>query len=215
MPVRKVSNRGGNTIGKFPSIKMNRMVAFESLIERDYLYVLDYEPNILSFTEQPLTIEYLHDGKALHYTPDFHLVETGKRNVLVECKPQALTETDENQRKFRAAQAWCAEQDWRFVVITDHQLRAGYRLQNIKLLTYYARADVPSPVQGQIHQVLAAAPDGLTIEGMAQLLTPQHPATTVSWIMHLAFRGKVWLPLETAPLSVHSRVALPGREVIQ
>ena len=37
MPVRKVSNRGGNTIGHFPSLKMGRMIDYESLIERDLI----------------------------------------------------------------------------------------------------------------------------------------------------------------------------------
>jgi len=77
MPVRKVSNRGGNVIGHFPSLKMQRMIAFESLIERDYLYLLDYELDIEWFAEQPLTIEYRHNGKTLHYTPDFHIVAAG------------------------------------------------------------------------------------------------------------------------------------------
>jgi hypothetical protein len=58
MPVRKVSNRGGNIIGRFPSLKLERMVDFESLIERDFIYMLDFDSDVVSFTEQPLTIEY-------------------------------------------------------------------------------------------------------------------------------------------------------------
>jgi hypothetical protein len=42
-----MSHRGGNMIGLFPSLKLERMVAFESLIEQDYLYVLDYEQDVL------------------------------------------------------------------------------------------------------------------------------------------------------------------------
>ena len=72
MPVRKVSNRGGNIVGRFPSLKMGRMIAFESLLERDFIYLLDYDVRVEWFEEQPLTIEYQHDGQALHYTPDFH-----------------------------------------------------------------------------------------------------------------------------------------------
>jgi hypothetical protein len=44
-------------IGLFPSLKMGRMVAFESLIEQDYLYVLDYEAAVTAFEEQPLTYQ--------------------------------------------------------------------------------------------------------------------------------------------------------------
>ena len=84
MPVRNVTNRGGNVIGRFPSLKMQRMIAFESLLERDFIYLLDYDAAVTWFEEQPLTIEYEHEGKLLHYTPDFHLVErwsAGARRV--------------------------------------------------------------------------------------------------------------------------------------
>ena len=106
MPVRNVSNRGGNVIGKFPSLKMQRMIAFESLLERDFIYLLDYDTAVTWFEEQPLTIEYQHEGKLLHYTPDFHLVEHGQ-HVLVECKPEHFVNTTDNSRKFAVAQAWC------------------------------------------------------------------------------------------------------------
>lgn len=36
-------------IGLFPSLKMGRMAAFESLIEQDYLYVLDYDAAVTAF----------------------------------------------------------------------------------------------------------------------------------------------------------------------
>jgi hypothetical protein len=64
MPVRKVSNRSKrNTIGDFPLIKMKRMIAFESLVERDGIYMFDFEQDVLAFEEQPLSIEYEHEGK--------------------------------------------------------------------------------------------------------------------------------------------------------
>jgi len=53
MPVRNVSNRGGSVIGRFPSIKMERMIAFESLLERDFIYLLDYDARVEWFEEQP------------------------------------------------------------------------------------------------------------------------------------------------------------------
>ena len=127
MPVRNVTNRGGNVIGRFPSLKMQRMIAFESLLERDFIYLLDYDANVTWFEEQPLTIEYQHEGKLRHYTPDFHLIEHDQ-HVLVECKPDHFVATADNQRKFAVAQAWCLACDWQFRIVTDAEVRAGYRL---------------------------------------------------------------------------------------
>ena len=212
MPVRQVANRGGNASGKFPSLKMNRMIAFESLIERDYLCVLDYEVEVLAFTEQPLTITYQDGAQEQHYTPDFHLVCAGNRHVLGECKPQTRVETAANQRKFRAARAWCAEQEWEFRVITDAQLRAGPRLPNIKLLTYYARLAVPPQIVGQILHTLTTTA-GWTIGGLAHALAPHCPNSARPWIMHLAFHHAVELPLEAAPLSGQTLISWPRPEV--
>ena len=170
MPVRKVSNRGGNAIGRFPSTKMGRMIAFESLLERDFIYLLDYDPAVEWFEEQPLSIEYVHETKLLHYTPDFHLLERG-RHVLVECKPERFVETEENLRKFAVAQAWCEETRWEFRVVTDQQVRNGYRLQNVKLLAQYARQKV-DVITHQIQAFLRGRRCLSCIHDLAQAILP-------------------------------------------
>ncbi len=102
MPVRNVSRHRGSAVGQFPSMKMNRMIAFESLLERDFIYLLDYDPGITWFEEQPVRIEYVQEEKLRHYTPDFLLLEQGHQ-VLVECKPERFVDAAENSRKFTVA----------------------------------------------------------------------------------------------------------------
>lgn len=208
MPVRRVSNRGRNVIGHFPSIKMKRMVAFESLIERDYLYLLDYEPNIEWFEEQPLTIEYQHDGKILHYTPDFHIVEPG-RDILVECKPLAFVDKDENQRKFSAAHTWCSDRGWAFRVVTDQDVRAGFRLENVKLLTRYARHVVEPGTKGCIYALLHSAQTALSVDDLARRITCTAFSATTAAILCMAFHHEIFIPLDDAPILGNTRVCLP------
>lgn len=208
MAVRRVTHHGGNVIGQFPSIKMTRMVGFESLIERDLLYLLDFDSEVYFFSEQPLTIEYAHEGKARHYTPDFHVARTGDRHTLVECKPSHLTETDDNRRKFGAARAWCAERDWEFSVVTDAQLRTGPRLDNIKRLTAYARHVIAPQLKRQTYAILEASPTALTVGEIAHQLNPQHPAEALACLWHMAFHHEVVMPLEAGPLSSQSPIQL-------
>jgi hypothetical protein len=210
MPVRKVSNRGGNVIGQFPSIKMGRMIAFESLLERDFIYLLDYDPAVEWFEEQPLTIEYTSDGQVLRYTPDFHLRE-GKLDVLVECKPDKFTDTDENRRKFAAARAWCAQRAWEFRLATELQIRAGFRLQNVKLLTRYARQVVGPATRGSIYALLDNTQTQLTIGDVAHAIAADDSTKGVASILHLAFRHELNLPLDEAPLSKKSLVHIPSQ----
>lgn len=188
------------------------MIAFESLIERDYLFVLDYEPCVVSFEEQPLTIEYRWGGKTLHYTPDFHVVLVKQRNALVECKPAALVDSDENRRKWQAALAQCGEWDWDFVIATDTDLRTGYRLQNIQAVTYYARLTVPPEIKGRTFAILCDTSTSLTVGDLAQALSPSDPKAALPFIMHMVYHHEVAIPLDAAPISMRSPVSLPGRE---
>lgn len=207
MSVRKISNRGGNTIGHFPSLKLDRMVAFESLIERDFIYVLDFEPDVTWFAEQPLTIPYQYNGKALSYTPDFHVIKGGQ-NLLIECKPQKLIGKDDNQRKFVAAQAWCASREWAFQVVSDEQLRRGHRVRNIKLLTQFARYSIGPPVKHRIRTFLAGTPGPVRVADVMVGVAPDRPQTIIIPILHLAFHHELALPLDEAPISTNSPVSL-------
>lgn len=208
MPVRRVSNRGGNVIGLFPSVKMSRMVAFESLIERDYLYFLDYDADVEWFEEQPLTIEYPYEGKILHYTPDFHTVEA-EQDVLVECKPLAFVDRDENQRKFKAARIWCADQGWIFRIVTDDELRTGSRLENVKLLTRYARHTVEPQAKGHIYALLHAAPVAMSIDEVAKNINGVDYATATAAVLCMAFHHELHIPLEEGPISGDTPIYLP------
>jgi hypothetical protein len=207
MPVRKVSNRGGNIIGRFPSLKLGRMVAFESLIERDFIYLLDFESDVAWFAEQPLTIPYQHEGKNLSYTPDFHVIRDG-RNILVECKLRKFVNTDDNQRKFAAAQAWCEAKGWVFQVVSDEQLRRGFRVHNVKLLTQFARYNIGPAVKHCIRSFLASTLGPVSVTDVMVNVAPERPQMAIIPILHLAFHHELVLPLDEAPISTQSPVRL-------
>jgi hypothetical protein len=207
MPVRTVSNRGGNIIGKFPSIKMRRMIAFESLLERDFIYLLDYEADVEWFEEQPLTIEYQHEGRIRRYTPDFHLLERGA-HVLIECKPECFADKDENRRKFAAAGEWCLEHHWMFRIVTDREVRVGFRLHNVKLLTRYARQMVDPVIRRCICTLLRGAQRPVRMNDIASALVSSASITVIGSILHLVFHHEICASIEDAPLSGETLVCL-------
>jgi hypothetical protein len=207
MPVRKVSNRGGNLVGRFPSLKMERMVAFESLIERDFIYLLDFEQDVEWFAEQPVTISYQYQGKTRKYTPDFHVIRNGQ-DTLVECKPEKRVHSTENQRKFAAAQLWCSTRGWTFQVVTDTQLRSGYRLQNVKLLTQFARYDISPGAKTRIRAFLSVASSPVTVADVMAHAAPNKPRSATIPVLHMAFHHELVVPLDNAPISADSSVAL-------
>jgi len=208
MPVRDVVNFGRNVIGHFPSLKMGQMVPFESLLEQDYLYWLDYALEVEWFEAQPLQIEYQHAERTHRYTPDFHLVQAGQ-HVLVECKPDRFTDQAANQRKFKAADDWCRRRNWEFRLVTDGQLRAGFGLQNIKRLTRYARHPVDPGLQSRIFLELRMAQRPVTIAALVIALAPEKPATIIASLLTLLFRHELVAELREAPLSTQTIVHRP------
>lgn len=208
MPAREVSNRGGNVIGHFPSLKLGRMVDYESLIERDFIYLLEYEQDVTWYTEQPLTIPYRHQDKDLAYTPDFYVVRSG-RNVVVECKPEKFADSEENRPKFDAARAWCADNGCAFRVVTDAHLRSGYRLQNVKFLVQFARYRIEQEMQDRIRAFLATTPPPVTVADVMVNAVPERPQSVMIPILYLAFHHDLVIPLDEALISVHSSVRLP------
>lgn len=212
MSIRKVSNRGGNTIGRLPSLKVDRMVSFESLLERDFIYWLEFEPTVSWFSEQPLTLSYPHGQRTLHYTPDFHVMKQNQ-NFLVECKPVEFVTRAENQRKFEAAQTWCTQQNWCFQVVTDVDLNQGYRLYNIKRLCQFARYPVASGLKTRVLAFLKGASRPVTLADVMQDVAPEQPQRLFIPLLTMAFHHEIQLAIEEAPLSAQTRVeVVPGLE---
>ena len=186
-------------IGLFPSLKMERMVAFESLIEQDYLYILDYDASVTAFEEQPVTIEYVLESKKHKYTPDF-LVKRKESSELVECKPAPLVSKEENQKKFAAAKDWCKSKGWSFAIVTDQDLRSGPRLANVKLLTQYARLGITPETVQWVEGCLVDANNPFTLREGGQILYPNNPAQGISILLHFAFHHWIDISLDNQPI---------------
>ena len=133
---------GGAICGDFPSLKLGRSVKYHSTIERDLLYILEYEAEVERYQEQPFTIQgMLGDGKH-RYTPDYAIWTTGER-LLVECKPANKQMNQHSLQQQALGEDWCQRNGWRYQFVTDEDLRRGHRLDNLKLLWRYSRLYLP------------------------------------------------------------------------
>lgn len=143
MVARKITNRGSKkVIGKFPSLKANTSIVWESQLERDYIYLLEIDPDVLTYQGQPFTIVYDNRDKRRKYTPDFLVERNGFRQV-VEVKPESKVKEFSHTNRFRQAANFCLTHNLEFVVVTEKTIRVQPRLDNIKLLHKYARVAVP------------------------------------------------------------------------
>jgi hypothetical protein len=153
---RKISNTGTRSlIGKFPSLKVGRIVWYESLLERDYMYLLEIDSDVISYREQPGRIYYTLEGRRHRYTPDL-LVERKSEKQIVEVKLKKVAEKEEYRRLFHIAGETCCREGYEFRVATDEMIRLQPRLNGVKLLYKYARTPLLPQHQIGCHEFFTA-----------------------------------------------------------
>lgn len=203
----------GGVSGWFASLKMQRMVAFESLVERDYIYLLDFDHQVSTYQEQPFPIYYQEAGKKRHYTPDFYFIRQD-HSYLVECKHHKHVEDAVNRPKWEAARHWCRENGATFYVVTDAYLRTGYRLENIKLLTDHARHTIDVNLKARLLCLMLGSNPPATIAELMTALSPQQPQTAITPILHWVYHQELFIPLDESPISVQSPVSLASQSEV-
>jgi hypothetical protein len=105
------------------------------------MYLLEIDPDVISYSTQPFKISYILDKKVRWYTPDF-LVQRKSKQQIVEIKPSCWHDDEKNVRKFSVLAANLRSEGQDFVIITDEMMSQGYLLNNIKLLYRYAQIHV-------------------------------------------------------------------------
>lgn len=140
--VREIPLKSSSLSGEINSICRNDSVQFESSLERDFVYMLEFDINVNKYIEQPIEINYIDiKGKNRKYTPDF-LVEYFDKNVeIIEIKYESvlLKKIDELEIKFNAAKEFCIKNQFNFRLITDKEIRIDKfdELANYKFLFRY------------------------------------------------------------------------------
>ena len=139
-PIRNIGMGTSSLRGKISSSKTNRQHKFESSLERDFIEIVDFNDNVKHYCEQPVTIEYKLDGVSHYYTPDFIVYYNSKtiKPLLCEIKHRKDLKKNWNELKpkFKAAIQYASNNNWRFKIITEKEIRNQY-LENIKFLSNY------------------------------------------------------------------------------
>lgn len=155
---RKVISRSkARPTGKFPSWKMGRMMHWESIHELNAYRLLDANPAVTAFYEQPLTIRFVLDGEQHRHYPDtLVILETGERE-LWEIKTAADAASSEVVARTRLLQAALSDKGFQYRVVLGEDLAKQPRLSNVLTLLKYGRQPVSQLAREQVRQLLAAA----------------------------------------------------------
>ena len=136
-----VSRSSARPKGKYPSWKMRRMVQWESENELNAFRLLDCDPDVTRFHEQPCEVVYVLDGQARSHYPDI-LVERNGRNELWEVKRES--EAEEQKIAARTALLVQGLPLWGYTyrVVLANDLAMQPRLANARFLFGFGRRAV-------------------------------------------------------------------------
>lgn len=144
---RKIGYTYGSVSGVY-SFRNEKMIQHESLLEKDFIHLMNFNDTVIDITEQPFTIEYqTKNGKTSTYTPDF-LVQFKQPNyidlkniikpLLVEVKPNSKIKENwsDLKPKFKQAIKFCSQNKYRFKIFNEERIRSQ-ELTNIVFLSRY------------------------------------------------------------------------------
>lgn len=140
--MRKLVHRGTQRpVFKVPSVKLGRAVQCESLLEVDMAILLDADPAVTLFAEQPTRIHYDGGAGEQSHIPDFFVLR-GDRPQFVEVKFKKDVDHAVHARTELMTRA-LGKAGVGYVLMTEEEIRCGGSVQNALMLLRRARHEVP------------------------------------------------------------------------
>lgn len=128
-----VSRSRARATGKYPSWKMGRMLQWESHNELNALRLLDANPAVLEFFDQPCVIHYQLGGKEHRHYPDT-LVKTATTKYLWEVKTTANARRTEVLERTELLTAKLPAQGYQYAVVLAEDLAREPRMRQTRIL---------------------------------------------------------------------------------
>jgi hypothetical protein len=109
--------------GNYISQKTNRNVNFRSGLELKFYEQLEKNPKVRDYRVENINIEYFFEGTKHTYTPDVLVEYTDGKIEMWEIKPKSQTKWPKNLAKWQAANIFCKNRNWEFIVVTENALK--------------------------------------------------------------------------------------------
>jgi hypothetical protein len=178
MPVRRIPKNHLFVTGRFSSRKSDHAVEFESLLEKEYMMLLEFDERVVRFEGQPVNIPLI--GVPRGYTPDV-LVHYRTDPATGEIQKPFLTDikhSDELRRnaekyapKFMEAERFATKNGWEFRVTTEKEIRTP-RLANLKFLREYRNIEPNAQEIDHLRSTLEQVADQLSVADLLAFVAP-------------------------------------------
>jgi hypothetical protein len=217
MPVRIIPKNYRSLTGLVLNSRTQSMTAFESSLERDFFLLLDFDPDVEFYEEQPVKIVYNDaKGRRRTYTPDVLVryrtdLPQARHSKPLLCEVKYREDLRQHwveyRPKFRAAGRYARQHSWRFRLVTERDVRTPY-LDNVKFLRSYQTRAINESDRTRLLVVLSALgqtnPASL-LNAISQDRWQQAQMLPVLWQLIATRQIRTDL---SHPLTMHSAIAL-------
>lgn len=161
----------GGPVRSFPSYKGQRnypgllwcattrsLIGYESLLERDRLWLADFDPQVSGILSQPFWLSGRDGSDLRHHVPDFMLASPDGTYTVVDVKPGDLVDEPSVAEVFDWTRRLCTAKGWRYEVWSGGD---PVLLRNLRFLAAGRRPTWLN--QATVDRVRAAGSPGLTL----------------------------------------------------
>jgi hypothetical protein len=199
-PVRTpgVYQRQRHMPGRWFSTTAERFLEYESLLERDWMLLMDFDREVEWVCEQPLRLRYRKDSRPASHVPDL-LVWRAGRPELCDVKSEERVEDPLFRAQVEATERACAEAGIGYRVLSepDRQL-----LVNVRWLAGFREPPWdPDDERGRMLGMLSLGPCSICV----LLADAVEPMLARAVLMHLLWEGAALIDVG-APIEEDSMV---------
>lgn len=204
MPVRKIKKNYRSVTGHFSSVKNDRNIAYESLLERDFFLLLEFDRSVVSYEEQPIALSYHYAKRDIRYTPDalVHYKDPNRIPCIFEIKYSEEVKEKKVflKQKFEQIEEYLIQNDMEFKLFTELDIRTQF-LENVKMIYGAISGSIPGFEHERMEHIrrVVANEKILSIsECMSKLSSNRYEqAVYIRHLWYLVFLGKVKIDMDT------------------
>ena len=180
---------------------MGHLVGYESLLERDRLWLADFDPTVRGIASQPFWMSG-RDGSVLRrHVPDF-MLKTDTGFVVIDVKPKKMLADPDVAAALNWAERTCTARGWQFEIWSGGD---PVLLRNVRFLAAGRRPElIDTNALGKVADVLRP---GMSV-AEAENASGIEPQSARGALLSLLWQG-LWTTDLTQPLSPSS-VLTPG-----
>jgi hypothetical protein len=187
------------------SLKNDAVVRTLSILEFDFCFHLEYNPDVTRYISQPHGYLYQFNGRKCRYTPDFLVDGSKGRSTFVEVKHSSqIFKTDFRERFAEKQRVAYEEHGRRLLLVSEKQIRIDPIYSNLKLLHRYSGLRTVTNVQKLVLEFIQRKQKVQLLEVSNYLGLQEHETlvATLCWLSS----GRVQTDFKSSNFNLNSYV---------